>query len=133
MNNFKSICIRNNVNHFDSGISNDVWAGHGILKIALAEIGFYVNTIDFNKQLLDELKSNINNHLVEVYNDDIRIIARYSELKPELIICCGDTLTHLESLTEIDTLISDSFAALVPRGRIILTFRDYSTELSDIQ
>jgi hypothetical protein len=132
-NNFKLFCIVNGIKPFNSGISIDLGAGHGIQTIALAELGFKVKAIDFAIQLVDELKSKIGNHQIEVYNDDIRLIARYSTPKPELIICCGDTLPHLESLTEIDTLITDSFTALVPRGRIILSFRDYSTELSDIQ
>jgi len=87
-NNFKSFCIENSIKPFDSGISIDLGASNGIQTIALAELGFRVKAIDFSIQLLDELKSNIINHAVEVYNNDIRLISRYSKTKPELIICC---------------------------------------------
>lgn len=46
-------------------------------------------------------------------------------------MCCGDTLAHLDSFAEIKKLINDSFNILTPNGRIILTFRDYSTDLEN--
>jgi 2-polyprenyl-3-methyl-5-hydroxy-6-metoxy-1,4-benzoquinol methylase len=132
-NKFKTFCIENNLMPFESAVCIDLGAGNGIQSIALAELGFKVKAIDFNQQLLNELSNNVGNLEVKVYYDDIRLIGRYSDTKPELIVCCGDTLSHLDNLSEIETLMADSCSALVPRGRIVLSFRDYSLELSDTQ
>lgn len=53
--------------------------------------------------------------------------------KPELIICWGDTLTHLESLDDIRQLVIDCCESLIEGGKLILSFRDYSTALSGDQ
>ncbi len=46
-------------------------------------------------------------------------------------MCCGDTISHLESKAEIQKLIVDSYNILQSKGKIILSFRDYSFELED--
>ena len=46
-------------------------------------------------------------------------------------MCCGDTLSHLGSFSEVVKLIEDSFELLISNGRLIFTFRDYSMELVD--
>jgi 2-polyprenyl-3-methyl-5-hydroxy-6-metoxy-1,4-benzoquinol methylase len=129
---FKLFCITNLIKPINSKIAIDLGAGNGIQSIALAELGYVVKAIDFNNQLIAELISKINNYQIEVFNDDIKLIGKYSEPQPELIICCGDTLTHLESISEIQKLLEDSFDLLAPNGKLILNFRDYSTELKDI-
>jgi 2-polyprenyl-3-methyl-5-hydroxy-6-metoxy-1,4-benzoquinol methylase len=128
---FKAFCIDNDIKPIDSKCAIDLGAGNGIQTIALAELGFKVKAIDFNSQLIEELKSKIDNHLVEVFNDDIKLVSKYSQPQPELIVCCGDTLPHLDSFAEVRKLIQDSFDILSPDSRLILTFRDHSTELED--
>jgi SAM-dependent methyltransferase len=128
---FKAFCIDNEIKPYDSKCAIDLGAGNGIQTIALADLGFKVKAIDFNNQLISELKSRIGNSPVEVYNDDIRFVGKYSEPQPELIVCCGDTLTHLDSFAEVQKIIRDSFDILTSKGRLVLTFRDYSTELED--
>lgn len=130
-NYFKAFCIENKIKPCDSNYAIDLGAGNGIQTIALADLGFKVKAIDFNNQLIAELKSRIGNYPIEVFNDDIKFISNYSKPRPELIVCCGDTLTHLDSTSEIQKLLKDSFDILTPNGRLILTFRDYSTELDD--
>src|SRR5690606_31430902 len=49
---------------------------------------------------------------------------------PEVIVCCGDTLSHLESKQEIEKLIADISNVLDRHGKAIFTFRDYSTPLT---
>nr|NQU93164.1 methyltransferase domain-containing protein [Bacteroidota bacterium] len=128
---FKAFCIDSDIKPNDSRCAIDLGAGNGIQTIALTDLGFKVKAIDFNKQLIDELKSKIGNLPIEVFIDDIKNVGIYSTPKPELIVCCGDTLTHLDSFAEVEKLIMDSFDILIPNGRLILTFRDYSTELTD--
>jgi SAM-dependent methyltransferase len=128
---FKTFCIENDVRPTSSKIAFDLGAGNGIQTIALAELGFQVKAIDFNDQLISELKSRAGDHPVRIYNDDIRFVRKYSILQPELIVCCGDTLTHLDSVLEIGDLIKDVCDILIPNGKVVLTFRDYSSELED--
>jgi 2-polyprenyl-3-methyl-5-hydroxy-6-metoxy-1,4-benzoquinol methylase len=128
---FKAFCVDNDIKPVDSKYAVDLGAGNGIQTIALADLGFKVKAIDFNSQLIEELKSKIDNHLIEVFYGDIRLVNKYSQPQPELIVCCGDTLPHLDSFVEIQKLIQDSFDIISPEGKLILTFRDYSTELED--
>jgi 2-polyprenyl-3-methyl-5-hydroxy-6-metoxy-1,4-benzoquinol methylase len=130
-NDFKEFCIENEIKPFGSKYAIDLGAGNGIQTMALADSGFKVKAIDFNNQLIAELKSKIGSYPVEVFNDDIKSVRKYSKPQPELIVCCGDTLPHLDSCAEVQKLLKDSFEILVPNGILILTFRDYSTALLD--
>jgi hypothetical protein len=38
----------------------------------------------------------------------------------------GDTITHLQSLDEVDRLFQSVSRCLAPEGRFVLTFRDYT-------
>ena len=109
----------------------DLGAGNGIQSIALKELGYRVTAIDFNRQLLDELKSNPNAKGINTKLDNITNVSQFAYLKPELITCCGDTITHLDSKNHIVKLIKDVSRILENKGYLILTFRDYSKELDD--
>ena len=63
--------------------------------------------------------------------EDIRFIKKYKDLNPELIICIGDTVAHLDSKEEIKQFIKKVYETLIPKGKFILTFHDYGTELID--
>ncbi len=130
-NSFREMCINHDIKPYGLGYAIDLGAGHGIQSIALAELGFKVKSIDFNKQLIDDLKSRIINLPIEVIGDDLKNIGQYSKPQPELAVCCGDTLSHLGSFSEVVKLIEDSFELLISNGRLIFTFRDYSMELVD--
>src|SRR5688500_9210517 len=53
-------------------IAIDLGAGHGLQSVPLAKLGFNVIAIDFNKQLLGELKVNGKGLNIELVNDDLR-------------------------------------------------------------
>lgn len=110
-------------------IAIDLGAGNGIQSVSLAKLGFSVKAVDFNKQLLAELAINRQNLPIEIIEDDIRSVKKFADENPELIICWGDTLTHLESPAEIEKLIADCAEILADGGKLILSFRDYSTPL----
>lgn len=111
----------------------DLGAGHGIQSIALKDLGFDVLAVDFNAQLLSELKTNPKGSGIQTILADITDISKFENLNPELIVCCGDTITHLESKKHIEKLISDSSKILKNNGHLIFTFRDYTNELNDQQ
>lgn len=128
-NDFLLFCREAGIIPFDSKTAIDLGAGNGIQSVALAELGFKVKAIDFNRQLLAELDSNKKDLPIEPIQDDIKTVSGYKIHKPELIICCGDTIAHLDSITEIAQLVKDSFDTLIPKGKLLLSFRDYSQEL----
>lgn len=126
---FRQFLIDNAIMPASGGTAVDLGAGHGLQSAALAQIGFNVVAIDFSQHLLDELKANTANLSVTTYHDDILNFARYVR-QPELIVCCGDTLPHLDSKSEIKNLIAEMAAALAHNGKLILSFRDYSAALA---
>ncbi|WP_019865717.1 class I SAM-dependent methyltransferase [Methylovulum miyakonense] len=107
----------------------DLGAGHGIQSVSLARLGYTVIAIDFNRQLLAELELNKRQFAITGINDDIRRVREYADPQPEAIICWGDTLTHLESSESARQFIINCCGILADNGKLILAFRDYSTEL----
>ena len=130
---FRELLVNQNIQPKDSGVALDLGAGNGIQSIAMKACGFEVTAIDFNQQLLEALKSNPLGTGIAIELADIRNVLDYKHLRPELIACCGDTIAHLESKQEIQKFISDASAILSNNGHLILSFRDYSKELTDQQ
>jgi SAM-dependent methyltransferase len=128
---YQQFFTKNNIVPSSSKIAIDLGAGHGIQSSALAKLGFTVHAVDFNEQLLCELKNNTQNLSVCPINEDIRLVKKYKDLSPELIICVGDTIAHLDSKEETEQFIKNVYKTLVPKGKFILSFRDYETELID--
>ncbi|MEN7549435.1 methyltransferase domain-containing protein [Rapidithrix thailandica] len=112
-----------------SKIALDLGAGHGIQSVALGNLGFQVKALDFNKQLLSELQTNRQDLPIEIIEADIRSVENYEDLQPELIVCWGDTLTHLDNTTEVKEFIENCAKTLIPKGKLLLSFRDYTFEL----
>lgn len=132
-NDFREFCKRHKIYPKESKVAIDLGAGNGIQSVALAELGFKVIAIDFNQTLLNELSARNKGLPIEVVKDDFTNLSAYQNHKPELIICCGDTLSHLVSEEEIARTIESTSNTLIPEGKIILTFRDYSVPLTDTQ
>jgi ubiquinone/menaquinone biosynthesis C-methylase UbiE len=128
---FQNFLKDNAITPSSTTIAIDLGAGHGLQSVPLAKVGFNVIAIDFNKQLLDELKVNAKGLNIELVNDDLRTIKQFADKQAELIVCCGDTLSHLDSKKEIENLVADISTILKTGGKTVLSFRDYSTELTD--
>ncbi len=120
-----------NIKPVSTKIAIDLGAGCGFQSIPLAKIGFNVKAIDFSKKLLDELKSKSNGLSIEVIENDILNFNVYSNYNPELIVCMGDTITHLASLESVQELIKNSHKILLKNGKLVLTFRDLTFELKE--
>ena len=130
---FRDFCIKNEIKPSDTGIAIDLGAGNGIQSIALGEIGFKVKAVDFNDKLLSELKQKIKGLPIEAIKDDIKNISSINHVPVDLITCCGDTVTHLETFEQLDKLIKDCYDSLKDNGKLILSFRDYSVASTDTQ
>lgn len=111
-----------------SGVAVDLGSGHGMQTVALANAGWRVTAVDFSETLLDELDARATGASITTVRADIRTVERWARPEPELIICFGDTLLHLPDEREIADLLADCAAALAPGGRLLLSFRDYTTE-----
>lgn len=127
---FQKFLVENDILPASSKIAIDLGAGQGIQSVSLANLGFTVKSIDFNRQLLDELKNNRKGRNIEIIEDDIRTIEKYTDIEPELIICCGDTITHLDNKNDIEKFIGGICATISKGGKLVLSFRDYSNELT---
>ena len=104
----------------------DLGCGSGFQSIALARLGFRVLAVDFSDRLLVELGERTRGLPVTAIAGDIREIARIARSGVELVVCMGDTLTHLEREEDVGRLFGGVAAVLCRGGRFVLTFRDLS-------
>lgn len=107
----------------------DLGAGNGLQSISLSKLGFEVVAVDFNSQLLSELKSNDATRSVEVVQDDLNSFLRQFSKKASVIVCMGDTITHLERKTDVGDLLEMIAAHLEHEGKVVISFRELTTEL----
>ena len=108
----------------------DLGSGHGIQALPLARLGFEVKAVDFNAHLLSELNQNKGQHKIDVVHDDILNFLRHTNEKAGLIVCMGDTITHLASIAVIRDTIAEIHHHLSNRGKFITSFRDLTRELT---
>jgi SAM-dependent methyltransferase len=110
----------------------DLGCGSGFQSVALARLGFQVLAIDFSRPLLAELTDRVSGLPVEAIAGDIREVARLVSTTVDLAVCMGDTLLHLESDADLARVFDGVAARLVVGGRFVLTFRDLSRELREL-
>ncbi len=122
----------NKVTPFNSKLAVDLGAGHGLQAVSLANLGFHVKAIDFNPQLLVELKRNSNELPIDIIEDDITNFQKYIQTAG-VIVCMGDTITHLQSFEAVEQLFSQVYETLNAKGKLIISYRDYGVELQDTQ
>lgn len=113
-------------------VAVDLGAGHGLQTISLANLGFTVKALDFDQTLLQNLSARVGQLPIELIESDI---VNFSIRVPaaELVVCMGDTIAHLNSTAALLQLLQDAFGKLVNQGKLILSYRDYGQELTDIQ
>ena len=116
----------------DAATAVDLGCGSGFQSVALARLGFRVLAIDFSQRLLAELRERARDLPVEAIAGDIRDVARLVPTAVGLVVCMGDTLSHLESEADLARVVDSVAARLAVGGRLVLTFRDLSTELGDL-
>jgi SAM-dependent methyltransferase len=110
----------------------DLGAGSGFQSIPLAEAGFQVLAIDLNRDLLAELERNAAGLSIRTLHDDLLNFTSHSPDQYEVIVCMGDTLTHLQRPEDVRNMLTKAYHALAEQGRLILTFRDMSRELAEL-
>lgn len=113
------------------GVAFDLGCGHGINSIALANLGFSVRAIDFNHQLLEELIQRIEHSKIEAIDAHLLEYLYAVRIKPELIVCMGDTLTHLSGPDQVEELIALSAQRLERGGKFVISYRELTDELTN--
>ena len=134
------IGIQRNVEFFDerqltpknSGIAVDLGAGCGFQSIPLAKAGYSVTAIDLDPKLLGELKNNAENLPINTIQANLVDFENVVESGVELIVCMTDTILHLESREQVISLFEKVYKTLEPKGIFILTYRDLTNELKEL-
>ena len=104
----------------------DLGAGFGMHAIALARLGYRVTALDSSPELLSELEQLGEGLGIRALQADLLSFEADISIPPRLILCMGDTLTHLASIADVDLLCRRVAMALAPGGRFVTTFRDYT-------
>jgi SAM-dependent methyltransferase len=112
------------------GRALDLGSGSGFQSVALADLGFEVLAVDTSVTLLRELRNRTQGRRIRPVSGDLRDQDTYATEGPfEVVVCMGDTLAHLRSYGEVETLWGDILGVLEGGGALVLEFRDATTEL----
>lgn len=115
-----------------AGLAVDLGCGSGFQSVALARLGFRVLAVDFSRRLLAELKQRTRGLPVDAIAGDILNVAQLVPPGLEVAVCMGDTLSHLEREADLARLFDGVARRLASGGRLVLTFRDLSGDLRDL-
>ena len=110
----------------EHGTALDLGAGPGGYTIPLAEAGYTTLALDTCTPLVSELRARAVGLPIRVIQDDLLTFRQYAE-QAAVILCMGDTLTHLPSQEAVGRLLRDVAATLTRPGFFCATFRDYHT------
>jgi len=124
--------IKHNLRPEGSGNAIDLGSGCGFQSIPLAKAGYSVTAIDIDAKLLNELTSNCGDLHITTIRDDLVNFDKSTQKGVELIVCMTDTIAHLETKEKVISLCDKVFEALEPKGKFILTFRDLTHELIEL-
>jgi SAM-dependent methyltransferase len=116
-------------------VAVDLGSGPGFQSIALAEMGFSpVIAIDTSSKLLDELRSHAHGLALRLHEADIQQLSEIVTAdSAAVVVCMGDTLTHLASKTDVSSLFRKILRALASGGKFVLTYRDLTNELQGVE
>ncbi len=109
------------------GLAVDLGAGFGLHAIPMAKAGFSVTAIDTCQVLLDELRSLAGALPIDIVNDDLLNFRSHAKAPLDVVLCAGDTLTHLPSVSSVERLLIDVSESLAVGGMFAATFRDYAS------
>ncbi len=109
-----------------AGVAVDLGAGFGMHSIPLAEAGYEVLAVDTSALLISTLRENRKGLSIRAVEANLLQFRDHMPIPANLIICMGDTLTHLESVEQVVQLSQEVRRSLVTGGKFVATFRDYS-------
>lgn len=106
----------------------DLGAGFGAHVLPLLAAGKQVTAVDFNRELLDQLRhaAGATPRLTLEQADLLEYFDGCGDTKWDVILCLGDTLTHLQGTLEVQRLLAACARHLGPGGRLAISYRDSS-------
>jgi 2-polyprenyl-3-methyl-5-hydroxy-6-metoxy-1,4-benzoquinol methylase len=110
-----------------TGTAIDLGAGIGLHAIPLARRGFRVIAVDSAELLLQEMASCACALPIRTVKADLVDFGAHARASADIILCMGDTLTHLPTHAAVASLLNSAAAKLNPGGIFAATFRDYAT------
>jgi SAM-dependent methyltransferase len=120
------------------GLAVDLGCGSGFQTIALVEMGFSpVVAMDTSAELLEELLSHRASPAVRVIHGDLLRVGEFVGVETDLgladvIVCMGDTITHLGSKEDVVSLLRAVSGALTVGGMFVVSYRDLSVEAAGV-
>jgi SAM-dependent methyltransferase len=121
-----------NIQPIRSGLAFDLGAGCGFQSVPLAQLGFRVVAMDLSAKMLAQLKKTAKDLPIETICDDLSNFTNYESDNIELVVCMGDTLTHLDAFKKVQALLDSIFSSLQTGGCLILSFRNLTQELVEL-
>ncbi|GAB2930797.1 class I SAM-dependent methyltransferase [Streptomyces mayteni] len=115
-------------------VAVDLGCGPGHSSLALAALGFDpVFAVDLSAPLLAELAAQAAEEpAVRTVRSDLRgaLPALVRPGSAAIVVCLGDTLTHLPTRGDVAALLGEIAHALAPGGRAVLSYRDLTVPLT---
>lgn len=110
------------------GLAVDLGAGFGMHAIPLARAGYEVLALDTSEHLVEQLKELGQGLPIQAVVADLMSfpLALPAGRKADLMVCMGDTLTHLPEPALVDRLAALIAQDLAATGTFVATFRDYT-------
>jgi SAM-dependent methyltransferase len=107
----------------------DLGCGFGMHSIPLARRGCAVLALDSSSHLVEQLRAHAGTLPISAAEDDLLDFQRHLDRPADVILCMGDTLTHLPDRDAASRLFTLAAASLRPGGTFIASFRDYTQAL----
>jgi SAM-dependent methyltransferase len=107
------------------GVAVDLGAGFGMHSFPLARARFEVLAVHASQRLLAELRRHGVGLPVTAIDADLLDLAAYLRQPVDLVLCMGDTLTPLQSTSQVERLMRNVARSLRRGGQFVATFRDY--------
>jgi SAM-dependent methyltransferase len=116
------------------GLAVDLGSGPGFQTVALAEMGYSpVLAVDTSESLLKELQSQQGNRSVQTICSDLSKLGEFVfPATAQVIVCMGDTITHLGSRDAVEELLRSVVDTLIPGGKFVISYRDLSAEATGL-
>ena len=108
-----------------AALAVDLGCGFGMHAIPMARRGWHVVAVDTSRTLLDELARLGPALPIRPVLDDLLNFRRHAADPADLIVCLGDTLTHLGSRADVQALLAQVSAGLSAGGSFVARWRDY--------
>jgi SAM-dependent methyltransferase len=108
-----------------NSLAIDLGCGPGYQSFALNDLGYRVLGVDLSEKLIAAFAQRIGRRNITPKLGDLMDIGKLAApASAALVVCMGDTLTHLSSKNQTAALFKEVSRVLAPGGRFIATWRD---------